>query len=177
MATKWSRMYAFFSHLFLFVRLFTYLDLDSGVNPLDYLQCIKRVTKESPRVPNSVSCDRVHHWENAIGAKGVLLAQLESNTRNRIYFSVVLMSIVTVDNHFLLSSYSLLVGCLCASWDWEHGTTTHFDKLNLINFIFTTTACCFFKYCVRLLRAVFTAIDVIRDRAAWVLLRVRMFTR
>lgn len=36
-----------FSHLFLFVRLFTYFNL--CVCPFDYLQCIKWVTKESPR--------------------------------------------------------------------------------------------------------------------------------
>lgn len=44
----------FLSHLFPFVRLFAFVDLCIG--PFDYLQCIKCVTKESPRVPRD-------HWE------------------------------------------------------------------------------------------------------------------
>lgn len=44
----------FLSHLFPFVRLCAFVGLCIG--PFDYLQCIKCLTKESPRVPRD-------HWE------------------------------------------------------------------------------------------------------------------
>lgn len=112
-----------FSHLFLFVRLFTYFDL--YVCPFDYIcNASNEWEKSRQEATNGIPWAGVRLWECircqrcflAHNSKAINIFRIRHSHSqaqlSRIYFSVVLMFIVTVHNHFLLSSHSVHVECV-----------------------------------------------------------------